>query len=295
MDQHCSFSISLALAFGIILMCIFQISAEITCGKATRRLNLDNKIQDFRTLWQSNKRKMPLCLGECVHDDRCASLFYNKVTGQCQGHSITFGHPSSTSDMQDFRYYVRDYGKQYIGDFCATNDDCLTLNAECRTEMCQCIPGYSFSPRTHDCRTCSKYGNDFWEIRDYYISQRNVETFNDMTIEACFRMCINRTSYTCVSLEYGRTSGVCYLSNITVLDVPDRWYHDTALTFNISYYQRDCDDWTFMFPCEFLSFFSQFIIYSETMNKNYKLNVRYKNGKEYEYNVKKKTLSCGNY
>lgn len=111
MDQQFVSTFYLVVAFSTILMCIFEISSELTTGTATRRSNLDNKIQDFRMLWQCNKSRAPLCVGECVRDDSCASTFYNKFTGLCQGHSITFGHPSSASDMQDFRYYVRAYGK----------------------------------------------------------------------------------------------------------------------------------------------------------------------------------------
>ena len=43
-------------------------------------------------------------------------------------------------------------GENYIGDSCTGNSDCVTVNSECREGSCQCIPGYSFSPNTHECK-----------------------------------------------------------------------------------------------------------------------------------------------
>lgn len=42
-------------------------------------------------------------------------------------------------------------GQSYIGDACAVNSDCVTLNAECRYGQCLCVPGYSFSPAERQC------------------------------------------------------------------------------------------------------------------------------------------------
>ncbi|XP_045193611.2 uncharacterized protein LOC123549522 [Mercenaria mercenaria] len=242
MDRHsssCMFSVTVVLT--TIFVCIFQISSEITFGKVKRRTNLENKPQDVRMLWQLHKSGTPVCVGECARDEKCASIFYNKITGHCQGHSITFGEPLTTSDVENYRYYVLPHGEQYIGDSCGVNDDCLTVHSECRTEICQCKPGYSFSPRTHECKVCTSYGSEYWEIIDHYISGKNMETIEDKTLQECFELCNTRTGYTCVSIEYGRTTRKCYLGNITVLDFPDRWYHDDVQTFNISYYQRDCE------------------------------------------------------
>ena len=88
---------------------------------------------------------------------------------------------------------------------------------------------------------CANYGNDYWEIKDHFISKKNMETLDNKTLQECLQLCNSRTSYKCVSLEYGRTSKICYLANITVLHYPERWYHDSVQEFETSYYQRDCE------------------------------------------------------
>jgi hypothetical protein len=94
----------------VIIIRIFQVYSEITTGVAKRRTNLDDKISDFRMLWEFNRKGTPLCIGECSRDERCASVFYNKMTGHCQGHSVTFGDPLAITDSPNYRYYLRPHG-----------------------------------------------------------------------------------------------------------------------------------------------------------------------------------------
>ncbi|XP_060592837.1 fibrillin-2-like [Ruditapes philippinarum] len=167
----------------------------------------------------------------CVDSNECVTVNSECRTGICQcipGYSFS----PKTHECK---------GENYIGDSCVDSNECVTVNSECRTGICQCIPGYSFSPKTHECKECTNYGNDYWEIMDHYISKKNLETLDGVTLQECFNLCNSRTECTCVSLEYGRATQVCYLANITVLHYPERWYHDSVQTFEIAYYQRDCE------------------------------------------------------
>lgn len=236
-------TVPVLLLLSIAVVNIFKtnVYSEKITASSRRRQNLDNRKGTYRTLWTMSQRGAPMCIAECSKDVRCASVFYNKVTEQCQGHSVTYGNSSLTDEVSNFRYYVQPFGEKYIGDTCSVNSDCVTVNSECRQGLCACVPGYSFSPGGHQCKVCTEYGDDFMEIRDHYISKNNMEIRDSLTLEECFQSCISATNYTCRSLEYGRSSDICYLANVTVLDLPNRWYEDTALEFNISYYQRDCD------------------------------------------------------
>lgn len=232
----------LHITIPLLVHIICGVRAEIITSTSVRRREMDNRNTSLRMLWRVNLRGSPLCVAACKRDVKCATAFFNSNTRMCQGHSITFGHSNLTQLEQNTGYFVQPQGEHYIGDACMAAAECVTVRTECRQGQCMCIPGYSFSPRTHECLpACSKYGTEFLEIKDHYISKYNLETFQPSTLEECFDLCYNRTAYLCLSVEFEWTAQKCNLANVTVLDVPTRWYEDTTMQFNVSYYQRDCD------------------------------------------------------
>lgn len=93
----------------------------------------------------------------------------------------------------------------------------------------------------HIISDCTVYGPDFMAIPEHYIARNNVEAFTNTTVSDCQRMCLNRTSYVCVTVEFTPINNKCNLQNVTVLDVDAAdWWWDDIHEFNVTYYQRDC-------------------------------------------------------
>ncbi|KAL4234531.1 hypothetical protein ACF0H5_006174 [Mactra antiquata] len=239
------FSISrwiLALLMSLLwILCHIHVtSSEIITANAVVRHNFANKNDTYRMLWSAKVRAAPFCVMECARDIECASALYNKVTKICQGHSVTLGNPAVAFDEPNTQYFLKPFGEHYIGDSCATTTDCWTINTECRQGLCSCLPGYSFSPKTQECKVCDQYDNqNFMAIENHFLSKSNVEEFSPVTVEECIQLCVNRTDYLCVTFEFW-LSDSCALQNVTVLDLPHKWFEDKNLAFNISHYQRDC-------------------------------------------------------
>ncbi|XP_052815140.1 uncharacterized protein LOC128242129 isoform X1 [Mya arenaria] len=221
--------------------CVLGLQNTVT---ARKRLYLDNKVTPERLLWERPKRGASLCVGECAQDPACVSTFYNKVTGKCQGHSVTFGVPDASATVEmNSRYSVQSRGEGYIMDSCTVDAECTVINSICwqKTGECMCDPGYSFSPNTRECLSAcpNGYGPLFMPYHDHYIHSTNMETINAVTLEECYGFCVNRTNYTCKTLEY-MAGTTCFLANITRLDDTFLWTEDTKQDFDVSYYQRDC-------------------------------------------------------
>ncbi|XP_052819376.1 uncharacterized protein LOC128245160 isoform X3 [Mya arenaria] len=134
-------------------------------------------------------------------------------------------------------------GEGYIMDSCTVDAECTVINSICwqKTGECMCDPGYSFSPNTRECLSAcpNGYGPLFMPYHDHYIHSTNMETINAVTLEECYGFCVNRTNYTCKTLEY-MAGTTCFLANITRLDDTFLWTEDTKQDFDVSYYQRDC-------------------------------------------------------
>ena len=92
------------MAFFDVIFSIIRISTS------SRRQTMDNRITDKRLLWRHEVEGLGPCVGECANDDSCAGVFFNKVSNQCQGHSITHGHADRANDEDDWRYYVQPFG-----------------------------------------------------------------------------------------------------------------------------------------------------------------------------------------
>ncbi|KAL4234533.1 hypothetical protein ACF0H5_006176 [Mactra antiquata] len=214
-------------------------TCEIISDKASVRQNFVNKNDTYRRLWSVEKFAATICVMECVRDTECASVLYNKVTKVCQAHSVTLGNPFVAFDEPDTQYFVRSFGEHYIGDSCVTATDCWTINTECRQGLCQCIPGYSFSPKTQECKVCDQYDDkNFMTITDHYITGENMEMFSSVTLEDCKRLCLTRTAYLCVTFEF-LYPGTCALQKVTVLDFPHKWTTSAGVDETL-YSQRDC-------------------------------------------------------
>ncbi|KAL4234532.1 hypothetical protein ACF0H5_006175 [Mactra antiquata] len=212
---------------------------EIITAKFRVRQNFVNKNDTYRRLWSVEKRAKPFCVMECSRDIECASVLYNNVTKICQGHSVTLGNPAVAFDEPNTQYFVQTFGERYIGDSCVTTADCWTINTECRQGLCQCIPGYSFSPKTHECKVCVQYDDrNFMEVIGQYIIRENAEEFFSVTLEECRHLCLNRTTYLCVTFEFAYPE-ICAIQNMTKLDMPDKWYDSGGLQ-STSHFQRDC-------------------------------------------------------
>ncbi|KAK3608046.1 hypothetical protein CHS0354_031032 [Potamilus streckersoni] len=198
----------------------------------------DKRFNERLMFEKNNVQTLFLCLGQCDRYPDCIGIFYNKLSNNCTGHNIVFGHETGAIQDGGSRYYVKNNVRGYIGDACIISSDCSVVQSECRDNTCLCLPGYSFSPKTGEClANCAKYGDNFFKVAYHFISGNNQDVFLGVSEEDCKFLCLNRTTYICRTFEYGVNE--CYLSTVTSLDAPNDWYLDTAREY--SYYQRDCD------------------------------------------------------
>ncbi|XP_052229231.1 uncharacterized protein LOC127846063 [Dreissena polymorpha] len=198
-------------------------------------------ITPLRIQWEVTKRGTTLCVAECSNDPECNSVFYNKVTKKCQGHSVTFGLlDNHMTGQSDTRYYVPFRGHGYILDACTVDADCTIPNSTCwDSRQCMCKPGYSFSPSSRQCvYPCSQFGPLFMTYADSFVHANNLETINNIPLEDCFNLCRNKISFTCRAVEYMGNN--CILSNVTAKDTGTTFARDTLREYNVSYHQRDC-------------------------------------------------------
>lgn len=75
---------------------------------------MDDKIIHKRVLWDHQVEGLGPCIGECARDKQCASVFFNKGSNQCQGHSITHGLEDGADMELHSRYYVQPFGKVFF-------------------------------------------------------------------------------------------------------------------------------------------------------------------------------------
>ncbi|KAL3832306.1 hypothetical protein ACJMK2_023960 [Sinanodonta woodiana] len=203
------------------------------------RKEVSNREYSVRKLFQLNGiRGVALCAGQCTRNVLCASFFYNKESQTCTGHSTVFIGPRYRFAQADRnKYYVIHTGN--LGDACHSDADCNFQFSYCHYSRCLCQEGNSYSFKDRSCvQSCKLYGRYFQEVPYYFIDQHNMETLTGISFEDCQMLCLNRTSYTCKSFEYGDTSKECFLQNITRQDAIADWNTDQEGLF--SYYQRHC-------------------------------------------------------
>ena len=101
-----------SLLFLIGTMFMADICAVITYSTSVRRPYLDDKIVNTRLLWKQTSEGLGPCVGVCARNSSCASVFYNKETRYCHGHSITHGTVASSDAEENnaTRYYVQPFG-----------------------------------------------------------------------------------------------------------------------------------------------------------------------------------------
>ena len=104
--------IVLSLLFLIGTMFMADICAVIKYSTSVRRPYLDDKIVNTRLLWKQTSEGLGPCVGVCARNSSCASVFYNKETRYCYGHSITHGTVASSAAEENnaTRYYVQPFG-----------------------------------------------------------------------------------------------------------------------------------------------------------------------------------------
>ena len=104
--------------------------AIIRYSMSSRRGNMDNKITYKRLLWKYEVEGLGPCVGECASDDNCASVFFNRVSNQCQGHSITHGHTDRADNETHWRYYIQPFGQCLVVNLFSRNKSylCFSLN-----------------------------------------------------------------------------------------------------------------------------------------------------------------------
>ena len=102
--------IKAAIFFLNFIFLLIEVRSIIRYSTAVRRTNMDERILHKRLLWILKVEGLGPCIGECSRDVQCASVFFNKATKICQGHSITHGHSDGAEVNNNTRYYVQPFG-----------------------------------------------------------------------------------------------------------------------------------------------------------------------------------------
>ncbi|XP_076450136.1 uncharacterized protein LOC143286450 [Babylonia areolata] len=210
-----------------------------------RESDYDNVIFTDDFLWEAETKSRIDCARWCAEDSDCASVTSTVLTSDsvtCRGHSKVM--TSGGTAVAETRQYSRKntgpptyhLGSLWLTKACTVAEDCDRTGAECIEQQCLCTPGFYYSISQDACHVgCSRLQTDFVEYPGWLLGLNNMDE-GTTTWEECRKWCFSTTR--CVSLEYHFDQSVCYLSNVTVLDVSPMFWRKSDS--NISYFQRAC-------------------------------------------------------